>query len=69
MHYINGKEAKQGDKVIWRCGDNYGFGILHTLSSSSDTCNGRVAVISQNDPYVTIKECLKVEDAYDAVKP
>lgn len=65
MHYKNGREAKDGDKVV----TPYGMGILHSTSAQSDTCNGRVAVISQNDPYVTIKECLHFDDVMAADIP
>lgn len=67
MHYKNGREAKAGDKVL---NLTYGFaGILHSTSAQSDTCNGRLAPISQNDPYITIKECLHQDDVAKAEIP
>ena len=60
MHYRNGREAKPGDKIInLETGHN---GILHSLSGQSDTCNGRLAIHSQSDPYVNLKDCIHVED-------
>lgn len=58
MHYKNGREAKPGDKVV----TPHGMGILHSVTAQSTTCNGRIAPISQNDPYVTLSECLHVDD-------
>jgi hypothetical protein len=67
MHYKNGREAKPGDKVVNLA---WGFsGILHSTTANSETCNGRIAAISQNDPYVTIKECLHIDDVAKADVP
>lgn len=60
MHYKNGREAKNGDKVLNLPSGR--AGILHSTSAASDTCNGRLAEIKDSDPYVTIKECLHVDD-------
>lgn len=60
MHYANGRPAKDGDKVM---NLTYGFsGILHSTNAQSTSCNGRIAPINQNDPYVTVGECLHVDD-------
>lgn len=67
MHYKNGREAKAGDKVVSL---TYGvMGILHSIQSQSDTCNGRLAVPNPNDAYVTIKECLHIDDILKADVP
>ena len=67
MHYKNGREAKAGDKVIHV---GYGaIGILHTVNEGSTACNGRIARVSQNDPYVTIGECLHTDDVAKADIP
>lgn len=67
MHYKNGREAKPGDKVVSLA---YGFsGILHSISAQSTTCNGRLAAISQNDPYVTLSDCLHMDDVAKASVP
>jgi hypothetical protein len=60
MHYKNGREAKQGDVVVNVAQKQ--FGILHTLNAQSDTCNGRLAMASPNDPWVNIKDCLHIDD-------
>jgi hypothetical protein len=67
MHYKNGREAKNGDKAL---NLHTGLsGILHSTQAGSDTCNGRLAVISQNDPYINIKDCLHVDDIAKADVP
>jgi hypothetical protein len=67
MHYKNGRPAKNGDKIVSL---TYGFaGILHSAVSTSNSCNGRIAPISQNDPYITIKECLHIDDIIAAEIP
>lgn len=65
MHYKNGREAKEGDKVV----SPYGMGILHSVSAQSETCNGRIAAITPNDPYVNIKDCLHMDDINAAEIP
>jgi hypothetical protein len=60
MHFKNGREAKPGDKVIHL--PTGLSGVLHSPNAQSTTCNGRLAAINQNDPYVTIGECLHVDD-------
>ena len=61
MHYKNGREAKPGDRII-QVVNGTASGVLHSLNAQSDTCNGRVAAVTTNDPYVTLKECLHVDD-------
>ena len=71
MHYKNGREAKPGD-VIVRPGDSYNptiSGVLHSVNVQSTTCNGRVAPQGQNDPYVTLSECLHIDDIKAASVP
>ncbi len=65
MHYKNGRVAKDGDKVV----TPYGMGILHSTTAQSETCNGRLAPVSPNDAWVTIKECLHVDDVMAADIP
>jgi len=67
MHYKNGRPARPGDKVINLPSGL--TGIVHSVSVSSDTCNARLAIPTQNDPYVTLKECLHVDDVVAASIP
>lgn len=66
MHYANGRPAKNGDKVINASTGQ--VGILHSTSASSTTCNGRLATISPNDPYVTISELHHLDDVSEHLK-
>jgi len=67
MHYKNGRPAKDGDKIVSL---TYGFsGVLHSSDAGNSTCNGRIAPISQNDPYVTLSECLPPDDIAAASVP
>lgn len=61
MHYKNGKEAKDGDRIIdLQSGLT---GILHSTQAQSTTCNGRLAIVTPSDQYVTIGECVLLDDA------
>lgn len=69
MHYKNGREAKNGDKVVWLpCDDSTGnnpafAGILYSATVGGNaTCYGRLAPSSKNDHHVDISECLHVDD-------
>lgn len=72
MHYKNGREAKNGDKVVLMPDDSgYGtpaIGILYDAKAGKDYCNGRLAVIHPNDPTPNLKQCLHFDDVVDAVK-
>jgi hypothetical protein len=63
MHYRNGREAKNGDKVVLF--PSYGppmVGILYDATAGNDYCNGKLAVTHQNDPCPNFKECLHLDD-------
>ncbi len=67
MHYKNGRVAKEGDIVV-----SLGLkraGILHGLNPNSQTCNARMAPTSENDAYVTLSECLHIDDLKTATVP
>jgi hypothetical protein len=68
MHYKNGREAKNGDKVVWM--NDYGvavIGILYDAQAQNDYCNGKLAPIAPNDPCPNLKECLHLDDVKEAV--
>ncbi len=63
MHYRNGREAKNGDKVVLI--PSYGLpvvGILYDATAGNDDCNGRIARFSSSDPCPDLKECLHLDD-------
>ncbi len=68
MHYKNGREAKNGDKVILI--PSYGapvVGILYDATAGNDYCNGRIAVTASNDPCPNLKEVLHLDDVLKAL--
>jgi len=62
MHYANGREAKNGDKVVLLGYGGPTVGILYDAAAGNDYCNGKIAVTKPNDPCPNLKECLHVED-------
>ncbi len=63
MHYKNGREAKNGDKVVLV--SKHGgpvAGILYDAVAGNDFCNGRIAPTSPNDPCPNLKEVLHADD-------
>ena len=70
MHYKNGREAKNGDKVVLL--PSYGLpivGILYDATAGNDYCNGHIAVTHQNDPCPNLKECLHLDDVLGIIPP
>jgi hypothetical protein len=70
MHYKNGREAKNGDKVIVipAYGAPYA-GILYDAKPGNDFCNGKIAVTGGSDPCPNLKECLHADDVAAADVP
>ena len=65
MHYRNGREANNGDKVIQLKIDGSGveaFGVLHSATPGSDYCNGNIAVIQHPASCACLCDCLHVDD-------
>jgi len=62
MHYANGREAKNGDKVVHLGYGGPVVGILYDAQSGNDYCNGKIAVTKPNDPCPNLKECLHLDD-------
>lgn len=68
MHYKNGREAKNGDKVVLI--PSHGspvVGILYDAQAGNDYCNGRIAPISPADASPNLKECLHLDDVLKAL--
>ncbi len=68
MHYKNGREAKNGDKVVLL--PTWGvpvIGILYDAVAGNDHCNGHLAPIRPGDPCPDLKECLHLDDVLSAV--
>ena len=63
MHYKNGREAKNGDKVM--VFPSYGapyVGVMYDSVAGNDYCNGKVVPISPTDPMVNLREALHLDD-------
>lgn len=64
MHYRNGREAKNGDKVLQlNMGDGgkaVSVGTLQNAIPGNDHCNGQLVVVPQGDygPAVVVGACL-----------
>lgn len=63
MHYRNGKEAKNGDKIVRLDGCKIvSFGVLHSAVPGNDYCNGNIAVIQSASDYACMVDCLNIDD-------
>lgn len=64
MHYRNGREAKNGDKIVRLNGDGKveAFGVLHSAVPGNDYCNGNIAVVQSANEYACMVDCLHVDD-------
>lgn len=69
MHYKNGREAKNGDKVVLipAYGGAPVVGILYDATAGNDFCNGKLAPVSPADPCPNLKECLHLDDVLKAL--
>lgn len=63
MHYRNGREAKNGDKIVKLTeGKIVAFGVLHSATLGNDYCNGNIAVIQSTSEVACMVDCLHVDD-------
>lgn len=67
MHYRNGREAKNGDKIVQIGG--YGsdtritaVGVLYDATPGNDYCNGLIAPIQAPAVGACLCDCLHVDD-------
>jgi hypothetical protein len=69
MHYRNGREAKNGDKVVKLGGyredgatpEIMSFGVLHSAVAGNDYCNGGIAPLT-GDTNACLCDMLHVDD-------
>lgn len=64
MHYRNGREAKNGDKVVmigWE-GSIEAVGVLHGATPGNDYCNGFIAPTQHTQTTACMCDCLHVDD-------
>lgn len=63
MHYRNGREAKNGDKIVkLEGGKIVAFGVLHSAVMGNDYCNGNIAVVQPANDYACMVDCLHIDD-------
>lgn len=63
MHYRNGREAKNGDKIVkLEGGKVVAFGVLHSAVPGNDYCNGNIAAVQPVNDYACMVDCLHVDD-------
>lgn len=70
MHYRNGREAKNGDKVV-QIGFNgqlQTIGILHDAQPGNDYCNGGIAPTAPATVGACLIDCLHVDDLMEILK-
>ena len=69
MHYRNGREAKNGDKIVkLEQGKVVAFGVLHSAVPGNDYCNGNIATIQQPNDYACMVDCLHIDDVEEVLK-
>lgn len=64
MHYRNGREAKNGDKVVQIDfqGNISALGVLHSAVPGNDYCNGTLAPLQPGSVGACMVDCLHVDD-------
>lgn len=68
MHYRNGREAKNGDKIVkLEGGKVVASGVLHSATPGNDYCNGQIAVIQSTTELACLCDCLHVDDVADVL--
>jgi len=66
MHYRDGREAKNGDKIVkLEGGKIVAFGVLHSATPGNDYCNGNIAVIQTQNDYACMVDCLHIDTVED----
>lgn len=71
MHYRNGREAKNGDKVVQLSVDRgqvVTLGVLHSATPGNDYCNGVIAPIQEARAGACLCDCLHVDDVAAMLK-
>lgn len=68
MHYRNGREAKNGDKIVQIGGYGEGaaqitaVGILYDAKPGNDYCNGNIALTQNVNTGACMCDCLHMDD-------
>lgn len=63
MHYRNGREAKNGDRIIkLDFGKITAFGVLHSATPGNDYCNGNIAIVQSTTEGACMCDCMHIDD-------
>ena len=67
MHYRNGREARNGDKIVSLgfSGGIVAFGVLYDAVPGNDYCNGKIAPVQVSNEGACLCDCLRVDDLAD----
>ena len=72
MHYRNGREAKNGDKVVMLASGGpcniMAVGVLYDATPGNDYCNGSIASTVQTNACACMCDCLHVDDVAAMLK-
>lgn len=71
MHYRNGREAKNGDKIVQLGFDGskvMAVGVLYDAVPGNDHCNGHIAPTQQPNQMACLCDCLHVDDLAELLK-
>ena len=71
MHYRNGREAKNGDKVVQLSTDGGAItavGVLYDAKPGNDYCNGSIAPVQQPITGACMCDCLHLDDVAAMLK-
>ena len=67
MHYRNGREAKNGDRIVQIGGYGEGVkiaavGVLYDAVPGNDHCNGYIAPVQASNAGACLCDCLHEDD-------
>lgn len=70
MHYRNGREAKNGDKIIQLGSDGKvtAVGVLYDAKPGDDYCNGCIAPVQSPVTGACMCDCLHLDDVAAMLK-
>ena len=74
MHYRNGREAKNGDKIVQLgssgevASEILHVGILYDAKPGNDYCNGSIAPTHASVASACMCDCLHIDDVKELLK-
>ena len=69
MHYRNGRDAKNGDKIVKLNGGKIeSLGVLYDAEVGNDYCNGRIAPIQPMIDGACLVDSLRIDDIEAMIK-